>query len=56
LHRGRRTSRKATGIEASGLRGFTRKSKSTTVPQLQLIASHECFAVIAAASELNRLF
>jgi hypothetical protein len=31
---GERTSRKATRIEASGSRGFTRKSKSTTVPQL----------------------
>jgi hypothetical protein len=56
LRRGHRTSPKATRIETSGSRGFTRKSKSTTVPQLQLIADHECFAVIAAASELNRLF
>ena len=41
---------KATRIEASGSRGFTRKSKSTTVPQLShAITSHGCFAVIAAA-------
>src|SRR5262245_29950349 len=34
LHRGHCTSRSATRIDASGSRGFTRKSRSTTVPQL----------------------
>ena len=34
LHRGHCTSRSATRAETSGSRGFTRKSKSTTVPQL----------------------
>src|SRR5689334_8038827 len=33
LHRGHCTSRSATLIDASGSRGLTRKSKSTTVPQ-----------------------
>jgi hypothetical protein len=56
LQRGQRTSRKATRIEASGSRGFTRKSKSTTVPQLRPITRHGRFALIVAASELNQLF
>lgn len=51
LHRGHRTSRSATGTEASGSRGLTRKSRSTTVPQLsQAMTSHGCFAVIAAVT------
>src|SRR5262245_59150770 len=41
LQRGHCTSRSAMRTEASGSRGFTRKSKSTTVPQLsQLMISH----------------
>jgi hypothetical protein len=40
LQRGHCTPRSAIRIDASGSRGFTRKSKSTTVPQLsQLIIS-----------------
>ena len=40
----------ATRIETSGSRGFTRKSKSITVPQLwQVITSQWCFDVSAAA-------
>jgi hypothetical protein len=34
LQRGQTTSRSATRIEASGSRGFTRRSKSMTVSQL----------------------
>ena len=34
LHLGHVTSRRATRTEASGSRGFTRRSRSTTVPQL----------------------
>ena len=34
LHRGQVTSRKATRMETSGSRGFTRRSRSTTVSQL----------------------
>lgn len=50
LHRGQRTSRSATRIEASGSRGFTRKSKSVKPPQLsQRIKSHGCRALIAVA-------
>ena len=46
--RGQRRSRNATRIEASGSRGFTRKYKSTTVPQLsQAITSHGCLAASA---------
>src|SRR5262249_52851614 len=42
LQRGQCTSRSATRTEASGSRGFTRKSKSTTVPQLsQLITNSD---------------
>jgi len=47
---GPRTSSSATRIEASGSRGFTRKSRSITVPQLsQAITSQWCFEVSAAA-------
>ena len=56
LQRGQRMSRNATRVQASWLRGFTRKSKSTTVPQLSCaMTSHECFALIAAVSEFNQL-
>ena len=49
LQRGHNTSRSATRTEASGSRGFTRKSKSTTVPQLShAIISQGCFEVSAA--------
>jgi len=49
LQRGHCTSRIATRMEASGSRGFTRKSKSTTVPQLsQAIINQWCFDMSAA--------
>src|SRR5262249_58929656 len=49
LQRGHCTSRSATRIDASGSRGFTRKSKSTTVLQLsQAIINQWCFDVSAA--------
>jgi hypothetical protein len=50
LQRGHCTSRSATRTEASGSRGLTRKSKSTTVPQLsQAITNQWCFEVSAEA-------
>ncbi len=50
MQRGQRTSRRAVRIDASGRR-FTRKSKSTTVPQLShAITSQWCFDVSAAAT------
>ena len=49
-HCGHRTSQSATRTEASGSRGFTRKSKSTKVPQLShAMTSHGCLAMSAAA-------
>ena len=49
LQRGQHTSRKAKRMDASGSRGFTRKSKSTTVPQLSQLMTSQCFEVSAAA-------
>jgi hypothetical protein len=50
LQRGHCTSRSATRMEASGSRGFTRRSKSTTVSQAsQTMTSQWCFETSAAA-------
>ena len=53
LQRGQRTSRNATRMEASGLRDFTRKSRSTTVPQLSL-AAYENYPYVAYKATQNQ--
>jgi hypothetical protein len=49
LQRGQRTSCEATRMEASGSRGFTRRSRSTTLSQLsQAMTRQWCLETSAA--------